>query len=44
MKRGAVGTVYEVSKRCMPPYVAELAFHYNIGRNSDIFGTAIIGG
>ncbi len=33
----------KVSKKYMPPYVAEFSFRYNNRENADIFGAAIAG-
>jgi IS1 family transposase len=43
VKRGMVGTLHRVSKKYLPPYVAEFQFRYNNPMNADIFGTAIAG-
>lgn len=42
-KRGILGTLQNVSKRCLHLYVAEFRLRYNNHSNSDIFGAAIEG-
>jgi hypothetical protein len=36
-----VGTLYKMSAKYMPPYVAEFQFRYNNRSNADIFGAVI---
>ncbi len=36
-----VGTLHEVSRKCVPLYVAEFQFRYNNRENEGIFGEAI---
>ena len=38
---GLFGTFHKMSRKYMPPYVAEFQFRYNNRANADIFGTAI---
>jgi hypothetical protein len=42
-KRGMIGTSHKVSKKYLPPYVAEFQFRYNNRHNEHIFGEAIKG-
>ena len=43
IKRGIMGSFHKVSRKYLPPYVAEFQFRYNNRFNPDIFGTAIKG-
>jgi hypothetical protein len=38
-----MGTLYELSSKYLPLYVAEFRFRYNNRENADIFGAAIGG-
>ncbi len=42
-KRSIVGSYHKVSRKYLPPYIAECQFNYNNRFNDDIFGTAIKG-
>ncbi len=43
LKRGVIGTYYNVSKKYLPLYLAEFQFRHNNRENADIFGAAIAG-
>jgi hypothetical protein len=43
IKRGIVGTYYNVSKKYLPLYSAESSFRFNHRHEADIFGKAIAG-
>jgi len=43
LKRGVIGTYHNVSKKYLPPYLAEFQFRHNNRKNPDIFGEAIAG-
>lgn len=41
LKRGIIGTFRNVSRKCLPLYVAEFEWRFNNRDNADIFGAAI---
>jgi ISXO2-like transposase domain len=41
LKRGIMGSFHKVSRKYLPPYVAEFEFRYNNRDNADIFNAAI---
>jgi len=41
VKRGMVGKMYEVSRRCLPPCVMAFQLRYNNRENADVLGEAI---
>ncbi len=43
LKRGAIGTYHNVSKKYLPLYLAEFQFRFNNRKNADIFGKAVAG-
>lgn len=43
LKRGIVGSYHEVSKKYLPPYLAEFTFRHNNRENADMFGALIAG-
>ena len=43
LKRGIIGTYYQVSRKYLPLYVEEFQFRYNNRNNERIFETAIAG-
>jgi transposase-like protein len=41
LKRGIISTFHNVSRKCLPLYVAEFEWRYNNRNEADIFGEAI---